>query len=267
MRRSRPALKLHQSPLVYVLAQARITPVLKMAVFVPEVQDRLRREGYPRFVEGKVQEILFDPMTGPQVEAHPRWDFQAKDRRTGIILTRTALVVQTNQYDTYEQFEAELERAIRIVGEVVQPSLIERLGLRYVDLIRPRKGESCTKYLKSGLHGLSAEELGVKKAMLRSETVGDTAIGRLIVRCVQTMQAAPLPPDLWPATLDFSTITVPPDELVTVLDLDHYTESPREFDAASVLDTMRHLHDTLDGAFRAAVTPEAMKVWKAEEVR
>ncbi len=60
-------------------------------------------------------------------------------------------------------------------------------------------------------------------------------------------------------------ITVPEDELVTVLDLDHYTEMPREFDTASVLDTMRHLHDTLDSAFRAAVTPEAITLWKAEE--
>jgi len=252
---------------VYVLAQVRIAPVMKMVGFIPEVQDRLRREGYPRFVEGQVQEVRFDSTTGPQLATHPRWDFQSKDARTGVVLTRTALVVHTNDYDTYEQFELELERALGIVGELVQPSLVERLGLRYVDLIRPRKGETYTKYLKPGLHGLSAEDLHVKKALLRSETVGDTDIGRLVVRCVQSMQAAPLPPDLWPATLDYSHIPVPRDELVTVLDLDHYTEAPREFDTAGILKAMGALHDTLDCAFRAAVTPEAMKIWKAKEVR
>jgi uncharacterized protein (TIGR04255 family) len=260
-------MKLHQSPLVYVLAQVRIAPVMKMADFVPEVQDRLRREGYPRFDEGQVQEVRFNLATGPLVSVQPRWEFQAKDGRSGIILTRTAVVVHTNQYDTYETFEAEIDRAARIIGEVVQPSLIERLGLRYVDLISPRKNESYTKYLKAGLHGLSERDLGVKKALLRSETVGDTDIGRLVVRCVQSMQATPLPPDLWPATLDFSDFQVPTDELVTVLDLDHYTETQRDFDVATVLDVMGRLHDALDCAFRAAVTDDAMKIWKAEVVR
>lgn len=259
-------MKLLQSPLVYVLAQVRITPVMKMEEYVPEVQDRLRKEGYPRFIEGQVQEVRFDSATGPRVAAHPRWDFQTKDARTGIILTRSSLVVQTNQYDTYEDFETHLERVIGIVGDAVQLDLVERLGLRYVDLIRPGDGESFTDYLKQGLHGLSAEELGVNQSLVRSETIGDTDVGRLVVRCVQVRQAAPLPPDLWPATLNFDHVTMRSDELVTVLDLDHYAEGSRDFDTSGILTAMGNLHDTLDGAFRAAVTDHAMSRWEAKEV-
>ena len=46
MPRQNPPLKLRYSPLVMVLAQVRFSPVLKMADYVPAIQEKLRREGY-----------------------------------------------------------------------------------------------------------------------------------------------------------------------------------------------------------------------------
>ena len=61
MKRSRPPLKLHKSPLVMVLAQVRISHVAKMGDYVDDVQERLRRSGFPRFEEGRGHEILLRP--------------------------------------------------------------------------------------------------------------------------------------------------------------------------------------------------------------
>ena len=40
--RTEPALKLERSPLILVLSQIRFSPVLKMADFVPDIQEKMR---------------------------------------------------------------------------------------------------------------------------------------------------------------------------------------------------------------------------------
>ena len=264
MRRSKPPLKLHKSPLVMVLAQIRISAVAKMEDYAPEVQEQVRRRGFPRLMEGNVQEILLGP-AGPLLRTHPRWEFQDKDRTTGIILTRNAVVVHTRQYDTFDAFADHLALALDVVGAVIKPSLVERLGLRYVDLIRPADGERWTDYVNPGLHGILDAPIGARATLHRSETVGATEIGQLVVRCLQTADGTFLPPDLAQSTLDYGSVTVPSGETVTLLDLDHYSEVAREYDSEQVLEYMWRLHDNLDLSFRECVTSHALTQWKAEQ--
>lgn len=265
MRRTEPPIKLHKSPLVTVLAQVRTSPVAKMSDYAPEVQERLRRRGFPRFVESTVQEILLVPGGPPQLRVHPRWEFQDKERTTGIILTQNGVVLHTRAYDTFDAFAKQLELALEVVGDVVKPSLVERLGLRYVDLIRTEDGESWTDYVKDGLHGISDGSIGMRSSLHRSEIVGDTEVGQLVVRCFQVSDGSFLPADLITSSLDHSTVKLRPEEVVTLLDLDHYAESAREFDAEQVIECMWRLHDNLDLSFRECITPYARERWAAEE--
>jgi uncharacterized protein (TIGR04255 family) len=248
-----------------VLAQVRISPVVKMAEYAADVQEQLRRRGFPRFVEGSVQEILLTAGGPPQLRVHPRWEFQDKERATGIVLTQNAVILHTLQYDTFDAFADHLKLALEVVGEVVKPSLVERLGLRYVDLIRPEAGEAWTDYVKPELHGIKDAVVGMRSSLHRSEMVGTTEAGQLVVRCFQTADGTFLPPDLAPSSLDYSSVMLRPDETVTLLDLDHYSEQVREFDAAQVLEYMWRLHDNLDLSFRECITEHAQRQWKAEE--
>lgn len=265
MTRSKPPLKLHKSPLVSVLAQVLTSPVAKMADYAADVQERVRRNGFPRFVEGTVQELLLTP-AGPQLRTHPRWEFQDKDRTTAIILTQTGIVLHTREYDTFDAFSKHLKLALDVVEAVVKPSLVERLGLRYVDLIRPSVGEAWTDYVKPGLHGIVDGAVDMQSSLHRSETVGKTAVGQLIVRCFQ-MEGGFLPPDLAATSLDYSSVVLGPNEKVTLIDLDHYAELTREYDAEQVLEDMWRLHDNLDLAFRECITDHALTRWKAEPRR
>ena len=251
--------------MVMVLAQIRTSPVAKIADYVAEVQERVRRRGFPRFVEGSAQEILLTPGGPPQLRVHPRWEFQDKDRVTGIILSLNGVVVHTRRYDTFDAFAEHLKLILDVVGDIVKPSLVERLGLRYVDLIRPEPGESWTKYVKQGLHGIADGSVGMRSSLHRSEIVGDTEVGRLVVRSFQAADGAFLPPDLTPSSLDYSDVSVSATEAVTILDLDHYSEHAREYEADQVLEYMWRLHDNLDLAFRECVTEHALARWKAEE--
>ncbi len=266
MNRSHPPLKLHKSPLVMVLAQVRISYVAKMGDYIEDVQERLRRRGFPRFEEGRAHEILLRPGLQPEISEHPRWEFQNKERSAGIIVMQNAVVLHTNGYDTFDQFAKSLRLALDVVGDAAKPALVERIGLRYVDLIRPAPGESWTAYLNQGLHGLSPQAVGMTEALQRHETVGSTRVGQLIVRCLQSIDGSFLPADLAPSTLDYSNIAVPTGELVTLLDLDHFSQTTRDFDVDQVMAAMWDLHESLDVSFRDAVTEHALKHWEAQSL-
>lgn len=266
MKRSRPPLKLHKSPLVMVLAQVRISHVAKMGDYVDDVQERLRRSGFPRFEEGRGHEILLRPGLQPEIREHSRWEFQNKERTAGIIVMQNAIVLQTNSYDTFDHFAKSLRLALEVIGDAVKPALVERLGLRYVDLIRPEVGESWTAYLKTGLHGLSPEAIGMAGGLQRHETVGSTKVGQLVVRCVQSTDGSVLPADLSPSTLDYSKVSARPGEVVTLLDLDHFTPATRDYDVDQVMEALWSLHENLDVSFREAITEHALKKWEAQSL-
>jgi len=248
-----------------VVAQVRTSTVAKMGDYVAEVQESVRRRGFPRFVEGSVQEILLAPGGPPQLRVHPRWEFQNKDRSTAIVLTQNGIVLQTRQYDTFDAFADHLGLALEVVGTVVKPSLVERLGLRYVDMIRPEADESWTAYLREGLHGIEDAAVGMHSGLHRSEIVGRTDVGQLVVRCFQMADGTFLPPDLSPSSLDYGSVVLRPDETVTLVDLDHYSEQVREYDAEQIRQYMWRLHDNLDLAFRQCITQHARQRWEAEE--
>lgn len=246
------------------LAQVRISHVAKMGDYIDDVQERLRRSGFPRFEEGRAHEILLRPGLQPEIREHTRWEFQNKERSAAIIVMQNAIVLHTNSYDTFDQFAKSLRLALEVIGDAAKPALVERLGLRYVDLIRPDAGESWTAYLKQGLHGLQPESIGMTGGLQRHETIGTTKAGQLVIRCVQSTDGAFLPADMLPSTLDYSKVTVTPGELVTLLDLDHFSPATRDFDVDQVMIAMWELHENLDVSFREAVTEHALIKWEAQ---
>ncbi len=262
MKRTLNPLRLARSPLVFVLAQVRFSAVAAIAKYVPEIQERLRHNGFPRFTKGQVQEIRFDA-TGPRISLAERYEFQDKGGTSSIILTTDFVVLQMNRYESYEKFEEMLRMTLEIVHGVVNLGLAERLGLRYVDWIKLGTDEPLRDYLRPGLLGLDPAELCVSGALSRFEFIGATEVGKIVIRYSQQNDGSFLPPDLFPNSLSYD-VRPEPGEVVHLLDLDHFTEHPSDFAVPSVLDAMGQLHNNLDLAFRHAVTPEALVRWGNE---
>lgn len=259
MVRTRPPLKLARSPLAYVLGQVRFSPVLSMEEYVPPLQEAFRKSGYPRFREEQISELIVLPQ--PAVSHGTRWVFTSKDQRAAIVLTDTFVVFEVSTYDVFEKFVGEIEKIVRLVEQTVSPELCERVGLRYVDLIAPSDGPDLDDLLQPGLLGLDPERLGIAVDSFRYEVRGITVNGRLIVRLFQSESF--LPPDISAKDLTFE---VPLADSYVLLDIDHYSEDPRDFEPQAIIDGMWLMHDQVDLAFRESVTPAAMKHWGAEEV-
>ena len=262
MKRQIPPLRLTRSPLVLVLAQVRILPVLKMDEFVPSLQESLRHQGLPKFSESVSQGIVFGPDIKTRTER--RWLFSSRDATDTAVVAESFISLMTSRYELFEAFIERLRLVLETVGVAAQPGGAERLGLRYVDLIRPAAGESLGEYLDGGLLGLRSERLGVQRQTFRFESVSSTPVGQLRLRLWQTSDGTVLPPDLPPGDVRLS-LEAPAGETVTLLDIDSLTTKEQDFQPASLCDEMWRLHEYADRAFQAAVTPTALERWGAVE--
>jgi len=261
MQRKDSPLRLTESPLVMVLAQVRFAPVLKMADYVPTLQESLRHRGFPGFGSQTLREIALGPQL--TVKEATRWLFANAEKTEVVVLTENFVVLETSRYTVFKDFAKRLQIVLEILEEEARLSLVHRLGLRFVDLILPNDGEELQEYLKPQLHGLKADDLGVDRLLNHFESRGTTDEGQLVIRLHQNDQGAILPPDLDSTTLVFDA-KPGRDSLITLLDIDHSSETDRAFDVPDILDAMWRIHKYTDRAFLSSVTPEALKRWGKE---
>jgi uncharacterized protein (TIGR04255 family) len=267
MRRTLPALKLGKSPLVFVLTQIRISPVLRMEEYIPRIQERLRHIGYPRFTQSQLQQVVLGPVptVQPEVRTSTRWLFIDRDAKAGVVVAPEFVVLETTAYETFDHFMAQLEPVLDVVGEVAEVSLSERLGLRYIDLVLPDSEESgVSRYMQPGLLGLDETELETDETVHRYELRARTGIGELVFRVARSTRGALMPPDITPLDLKLS-VTEPVETPHAILDFDHFSEVPREYRPGDLIEVLWELHDHIDRAFRLAVTEYALKQWEAGE--
>ena len=262
MKRSLPALHLTRSPLVYVVTEVKFSAVMAMEKFVPDIQEQLRHNGFPRFVKGQLQELMLQADAPPRVNTTDRFEFLNRDNSLGIVLSPNSVIIQTNTYKNFEEFEKSIAVALKVVNSIVKIDLAERIGLRYVDVVRLGEKQALADYLRPGLLGIDTTELGITTKTSRYEFLGSTSLGKLVVRSAQS--ESPLPINVVPSSIAPS-VSLAPNEIATVLDFDHFFEGSLDFDIDKILSIMGDLHDAIDRAFRNSVTTKALKFWGNEE--
>ena len=243
-----------------------MSAIESMPKYIPEIQDQLRHKNFPRFTEDEIRNVRVSLDAPPTVTTMPRYEFQDKARRAGIVVTKDSVALHVSLYNSFDEFCSSLQVGLEIVDSVADLGLVERVGLRYVDLIRPGFHETLSDYLEQGLLGLDETKVGATRSMLRFQMLGETDHGTLAVRLYQRADGSFLPPDLDPSPLDQPAPEpkLAPDEKVTLLDIDHYNElqkTPMEFSVEAVMSLLWRVHDNADLAFRAAVTEHALTEW------
>lgn len=260
-RREFEALKLRGSPLALVLAQIRFSPILEMGDYIASIQKQLRALGLTRFKEEQVQEVVLGAESPVKPARKIRWLFGAADKTDAVVLSTDFVVFETGAYDVFESFLESFGKVARIVQETGQASQVVRVGLRYVDVIRPRAGEDFTLYLRPSICGLSPSDLSAEQVLNQSACKARTEFGTLMIRTFQSNNGRFMPPDLSPDELSLGC-EVSPGELVTTLDLDHFALEEFSFDLEEVEARMWNLHRGTDRAFRSTTTEEGRKIWE-----
>jgi uncharacterized protein (TIGR04255 family) len=270
--RNCPYIPLARQPLVLVLAQARFSPVPKIEKFLQEIQDFLRKNGYP--INPGQKSVLFEVSPGGirQTEV-PQWRFENPLQTAAVLLDHEQILLQTTAYRNFESFIGEFLRIFSFVLTTTESDkfgVIVRLGLRYVDLIQKQtQDDSIDLYLHPGLRGMLCSEYVDKKKQYTLSTIGrtflnDNQAGTLSIRIIRGEKGIDLPPDLLGAAPS-NRRHVPGDEDIAIVDMDHYWNGciGPNIEIQVIEKILFSLHDSIINGFHSSViTEEGIKKWK-----
>jgi len=266
--------KMNHAPVYYVFAQARHNPILQLDPFLPEIQDRMRKAGFPDYQASAIYavELNFSGGGGQQdtkrlmPKAVARHLFLSADRSKGFIFEQGALSLQTTEYDTFEPFLEQFMAGFGIIHDVINLDYTERIGIRYLDAVVPAGGpDDLSRYLIPGVFGLAGKlPEGVPIGMSMSEThipltdVDANLVSRTIVR------NGPLgfPIDLEPQGLTVSERFQKVQGLHAIIDTDASQAKRQSIDLADLRSRLDMLHTKIRMAFDATVTADALAEWQ-----
>ncbi len=248
--------KLENQPLRFVLAEFRFSPVMQIAEYIPKLQEALRKQ-YPIPDKRSEQTVQVQP-GGIAVSATDRWAFISANKKSAIDINQERLVYITADYPRFEGFSDTCKQAIETLANIVEPSLILRIGLRYSDLVNVDDGEKITD-LVNGHFGLPScvEELGAIRQH-STDTFLHTDMGGLAIRTLYGMHNLTCLPDVQGLPISIAVDTTPSERII--LDFDHYWEAKDEsvnFETNVVLEKLSALHETSREAFRKVTTDYA----------
>lgn len=111
--------KMKNAPVYFTIAQVRHNPVLRLGAYADDIQDRMRKVGYPDFKKGVSMAFSLMSQIGdeqqpqpPVVEKVERLMFFSTDSTKGFIVEQNALSFHTTEYDTFETFVDEFMKGL-----------------------------------------------------------------------------------------------------------------------------------------------------------
>lgn len=149
-----------RSPLELVICQVRFAPVIKIAdeAFVARFQDAIR-EQYPLLETHKRVEIVGElGADGPTIQQRGRvWRFVDQEDNWAVALADDFLVLETRAYEYFDDFLRRFREVLEVLFEYIRPTVLVRLGLRYINEIRPGRQE-WHSIIRSDLLGVTGVE-------------------------------------------------------------------------------------------------------------
>jgi uncharacterized protein (TIGR04255 family) len=213
--------KLERQPLSLVLAEFRFSPVLKIADFIPDFQERFRKT-FPATRDMKRQSIQVDNQ-GVHVGSIRAWMFTTPEGDKAIEIDQERLVYFSSSYGRFPGFLDECVEALTILKELIDPGLLLRVGLRYNDIVIPGEDEDLTAYLNPSLMPPSPLlNMGADVNQHRTETLFQTDVGILAIRIFVSQLGLTVMPDLSGRLPVDVRKDAPSGRLSAVLDFDHY---------------------------------------------
>jgi uncharacterized protein (TIGR04255 family) len=266
--------KMKNAPVYYTLAQARHNPILRLGAYIPDIQDWMRKAGFPDHQRSPTMVLPLTLAVGPDGQpdaqrmvprSSERHLFLSADGSRGFIVEEGSLSFQTTEYDTFEPFIDAFLTGFGIVHECIKLDYIERVGIRYLDAVIPQEDspDELVKYLNPGVLGLAGQlPEGVSIGLSVSETHIPLPDANLVSRTIVRSGPLGFPMDLEPQGLTVPQRFKQLNGLHAIIDTDASQTGRRDVDLTVLRDMMVMLHDKIRMAFDATVTKHALAVWQ-----
>ena len=260
------------APLAYVIAEVRTEQLSDLKNYQPDLAAAIRSE-FPIQRTLVTARIIATAAGAPSVEADQdtAWELATPDNRIGLILRPQGFVLHATKYKDHAEFLGQFHRALQLVADRIPSVYLNRLGLRYVDFVIPRKGESPEDYVDKRLNPQLdlAQTAGTSTAM--SVAAYPMLNGRLTVRYFRGVGQPQLPPDVSNINLEASELMsvarIDPEQPTAIVDIDRTREFPTRvvLDPAAVRREFQTMRDEISELFKERIiTKHARKVWGAE---
>lgn len=263
--------KMKKAPVYYTLAQVRHNPILRLDKYVADIQERVRKAGYPDHQVVKALIVNLQGRAGglsdvqyPDPKTIERHLFLSADGTRGFILDEGALSFQTTEYDTFEPFLEQFLVGFGIAHECIGLDYTERIGIRYLDAVVPAGGpDDLAKYLAPGVLGLAGRlPKGVQIGLSLSETHIPLPDANLLSRTMVRSGPLGFPMDLEPQGLKVPERFQKIDGLHAIIDTDASQTARLPIDVAALRQCLEMLHGKIRMAFDASITDHALSAWQ-----
>lgn len=187
--------KLSNQPLTLVLAEFRFSDVLRIEGHIPDIQEKIRKQ-YPVLKKSDHQTVqLADQAI--KVHSTSQWLFTSTDQRSTVIIGHDRLVYITSDYDRFPEFCDRCFSTLEVIKEVVDPTLLLRIGLRYNDHIVTDNPDQLAKCVDPQLlPNPKFNSLGPAINHHRIDTSVQTSAGSLSIRSLFGKHGLIVMPDL-----------------------------------------------------------------------
>lgn len=258
---------LPQAPLFYVLASVRFQPWMLLPSKIPEIQDALR-DRLPLF-----NQIGFAPGQLPLAPAPAgtwnAWAFHSADRSVGCQMAQDQIVVHATTYSRFKEFAESVLFVLQVVEKYARQFDVGAIGIRYLDKISPRKGETLADYLPPQYLPQPVPGTDFQPTGGAFQTAYRTQTGVLQARFWTGQEYVAVPDDL--IQLFVLTREIRPGGPVLptlqpghgILDSDSIwtSNSPTRMTGAQVVQRLEELHTHSNTFFRKVCSDHAFKVW------
>lgn len=254
---------LKNPPVYFTVVQVRFNAILKLADFLPSIQESFRHAGFPDFSSQMVvalQVSIQDGNPTPVPVQHERFLFGNAEKTHVFVLDGQMLALQSTDYGQFESFSETFLRGLRTVHEAVQLAYTERVGMRYLDRVIPAVGDTLELYLAAQVHGLGSR-LGGSALYSYSEALNAVEAVQLRSRVAIQGGGLSFPPDIQPGLMPVAARFVEYEGLSAILDNDGFVERREAYSADGIAKHLSTIHEVIGAAFKATATPHAFNVW------
>jgi uncharacterized protein (TIGR04255 family) len=243
-----PEVPLPNAPLERVIAQVRFTKILKLGVEASLIpfQEIVGTE-FPDFDREQIHQLTIGPEgVVPSQEPSVRWRFADATNDWTVSLAPDFVALETTRYSSREDFLARFRRILGAVESAFSPSLMTRVGVRYIDRIDAAALADIEQLVRpevAGVLKLPFARDAAEHAL--SEHIFEVGEARILARW-GILRAG--------STVDPAVIKPRPDQS-WLLDLDMFRASKRAFEPDALIAEARSFTERLYCFFRWSVTP------------